>query len=415
MNEKILKEDDFTLSSLLYIYKMNGKHASGAGVFYELDEPVDFQIMEKAYLKAIRRFPYYMVKMGTNDEKIYRIWVDEPNPLRQDPVDYLINEKDNDGYLYRLSVNGNTVSFQFFHGISDGISLNNFMKLLFKLYFEEKGEEVSMVTRFDIGQEVSEREYCDPLDEPAVCEVTPGSHERGTFYLLPEENNRDFRIFYFDCDAAKLMDIVRTSDGSPNTYMAILLAESIAEVHPERDIEKIRVGITIDGKHFIGLSENHNPMLGISCFDYDKRAFSMDRTRLNTCVRGRLILDCDDVNIIPQIASPRKYLDYLKMMPTLAEKRGLSARTYIPVSTASISYVGKCDMGSIEKHLNHVYTFSYGDMPLLEINAVNGKFCFTFSSRADNICYMEKIREKIMEIGVECTELKTMEFKEDRS
>jgi len=83
-----------------------------------------------------------------------------------------------------------------------------------------------------------------------------------------------------------------------------------------------------------------------------------------------------------------------------------------PTSTFSVSYAGRCNMGSLEKHINYVYSFAEGSVPLMEISSVGGKFFFSLSTGFDGKKYMEVFAEEFERLGIKVSEIKTLHFKE---
>lgn len=307
----------FPIRSQLLLNSMNGKHATAVGIVYELDEDIDSKCMESAYLTAMKRFPYFNVKPKIENGSLYREWVEEPLPLQHDTEDYLINEADNLGYLYRVSVNGRKLSVQFFHGLADAAGIQNLVKLMLSFYYAQKGEAVSGVKDlFDLNEPVAYSEYMDPLDLEVFKDIEGMPFNQGEFFRLPEKNEKTLVTHSFSCDGESLMKYVKSIDGTPNVITAVLLSECIAKMYPESANKKIRSAIAVNGKNFFGPERNHTPFLSVSFFDFDEKRLHMNRETLHTCVRGTIFKDCFGDILISKFSGGKKLGEMFSMMPS---------------------------------------------------------------------------------------------------
>lgn len=106
----------------IHYYGMVGSHDTFVSIRMTLDEAINAQVMEAALVESSKRFPYFQSRLATIDNRFVLVPNDMPLKLRSDPLDYIIDSGNNDGYLYRISANGRYFTGSFFHGLADGSS-----------------------------------------------------------------------------------------------------------------------------------------------------------------------------------------------------------------------------------------------------------------------------------------------------
>lgn len=402
-----------TLSDVMF-YSMDDRNATYVVMSLSLDHPVNKEIMSKAFTYSCKRFPYFQTKL----EKLasgFKLVKNEHMPkMHTDSLDYLIDASNNDAFLYRFSVLDNHITLSVFHGLTDANGMIAFIKVILKKYYELLGEKVEIPLEYNENDVPSKEETAEPLDY-IPDDITPAPYTGSTFFHIPLKKEKDITAYQFKVDADDLMQYASSSDGSPNAIAAITLAKTIQDIHPESINDGIDIGITINGKPFIGIPLSHWPFLSTSIFHFDEKRMQMDNELLNTCVRGKIIADCSEEKLFPALAGVRslsKIFEYIKddaSRKLLCLKSTESART-----TANISYAGKTDFGSISKHITGFYTCCNSCVPTLEINYNKGIFYCSLSSNGNVKEYAQKFVNTLNDMHIKCSEIEDVHFTKSR-
>ena len=151
-----------------------------------------------------------------------------------------------------------------------------------------------------------------------------------------------------------------------------------------------------------------------SVFHYDDKALNMEHELLDTCVRGKIIMESSKEDIFSHLAACRTAERIMDLLPTFKARELFCRQALKTVSvTATVSYMGDVEWGSIEKHINCMSTYCNAGAPIVEIDYVNDKFFFTLTSNMDLKDYASKMRRMFIEMGFVCGELSCQIYKTD--
>ncbi len=396
----------------LNYYAMDKRHSTFVAIRFRLDNDIRTDILQKALDKCRKRVPYFFVKLAEKGGNI----TEEPNDkafvIHEDPLDYLIDEQNNDDFLIRLSVSGNNLTGYFYHGLTDASGFISLLKLLLSEYYRMLGEKVVLPEDIlDINGPVAPEEIIEPLELLPVGTKSSGSAET-EFYSVKGKESDCFTTYIFSAAQEKVMAYASSFDGSPNAIAAIALARAISGEDKAADKLPIDIAIAINAKPVLGCGKSHYSCVYVSKFSFVKKTFAMDEMKLQTCVRGRIIADSSETKLFSQLANTQKMAKIFEAVTRLDSRRLICTRVMeTPRATATISYVGAVKWGSMENHIKSIHTFTDSAMPILEINYINGKFYFALTSRIDTERYARRLYDYFNKLGFECEDFEKQVFR----
>lgn len=383
----------------IMLYSMDGLSGTFTGIKMVLDDVIDFEKMEKALARTTPRFPYFMLVMVEKDGRRFMEKTEIPFILHRDPPEYMLCEKDNDGFLLRVSAGDNILSVSMFHALTDGRGLTIFANTLLGEYYSLLGEEVTPGRdSYDINSEPSANEYSNPfINMPENIPYAVNHAPSSDFFIIPEKTSGKSYIRFFSVDEKAVMDYLKPYSGSPNALAEIEFARAVESVYPGALKTGIKVSVTINAKNFLGMPESNKPCLATSAFTFDERIMEFDEEKLYTCVRGKLIADTSESKLYPTLNGLGLLCNKINSLPTVEEKHELCKKVAVsPRNTVSISYTGRVDYGSIENHILDVIVLSAGDLPLIELSSVHGRLGFTYSSMYEDDRVFEQFRRCVL-------------------
>lgn len=401
------------LFNQVYFYSLVNDTSNFVTIQIELDEKIDDECMEKAIKRAAKRFPYFQVKLVEQQGRMMLEQNSQEVKLYQYEQGRPFCFADNNDYLYRFSVENQMLYFGFTHGIADAGSAMAYIKTVLYEYYQEIGEKITAPKDlYSIDSEVCDEETVNPYDK-VPAGLKPPKAEKITYYQLPEKQKpqNGYRVFKFAIKADQLMKLAKENDGSPNSITALILSKAIRNAHEDMGDEKIGISVAINAKPILNVPKSAYPCLHTAICEFDDKLDHMDITKKNTIIRGRILLQSDEMVIVPRLAGMVALDKYFLQIPDKETKKAISRNVIGDRGvTAAISYVGKIDWGSMEKHIKSCYSYTDIASLIIEINYANGMFYYAFTQRFDDDCYAREFCNILDQYGIEHTDIKSMEL-----
>lgn len=404
-------KDEESYGNMLY-YTMDGKHTSFVQIKIVLDEDVVDTAMESAFERSCKRFPYFMTTLKKEGNCLITVPNSKIPVVHHDNLDYVIDYSENDGFLFRFSTNKNIIIFSFFHGLTDGVGIFCFLRVILTEYYKNLGEEVVLAQDFiDINSLPDEEEYAEPLTRvPDNCLLEEESNN--PFFIMPLKKQKNYKVYSFSVSQKKMMEYASKNGGSPNSISQIVIAKTVQNLYPEAADIGIAVSVAINAKPFLQLDKSLKPCIALSVFNFNKENLALGEKELNVQVRKNIIADTNEEKLFPFLAGMKKLFRILDLMDDVKTKQLMCQRaTTVPKATVAESYVGIVPFGSMEKHIKGIYSFCETPLPLVEINYINGRFFYSISAENDISDFANKLMENFNALGFECSEVECQELK----
>lgn len=378
----------------------------------ELKRPVEPGALKRAVDTAMRRYPYFAVKLVPREGEWLQEIAHNDRPVvvrlgREAPV---LGSESVNGHLLALGYEDNTIMVDLSHAITDGTGLMEFVKTLVYYYVHEaEGVWLPSEGVRTLETPITEEEVTDPYlhvppmeSEPLLPkrELAPDSFRLAEDGITPSNPGTMWR-FRIGEDA--FLRYSRDNDGSPATMFAVFLAKAIFRLHPEltRDVN---IQLARNLRPGFGTPEAHHSLADAFTLRYPAKCRDWSVERLGGISRGMVYLNTDRDAMLARIHEQRALYDRLyaaKGAEEIATIFGGSLRDAV-LRCGSVSYVGRRIPRAMDACIEGLYTtVGAGSSLVLEINAVNGRFCCTLMQGFPEDTYIRAIERELRGEGIE--------------
>jgi hypothetical protein len=398
-------------SSQVIFYSLNKKFSMYVQCRIELDEQIDRNQMQKAADETISRYPYFRVMLSRIGERYVLENNDAPFLVYDDPEKPTLEPDKNNRYLIRISASGTLLNICFCHALTDGRGIFPFVKTLLYYYAVQQYKiDPQMKDVRLAGEPVSEEEINDPYlaFDASSADMASLRENQELVFRLPDQDDPSgtYFIHTFHTDCKGFMDFAHNVDGSPNALSVLFLYRMLVKLFPEH-AKDIVVSVAVDMRKALGVSNSHHCSVSIIPMRYDERMTAMSTDKVETVIRGRIIVGSDDDRLAQSIAGAKYFYGYVSSMKTLAEKTAASAAATEKGSesfTAAVSYPGQQDYGMMNNHIKSFYILANNRVPMLDIEIASfGKdFYFAVLQGFDDDRYADELKKQMEAEGIRC-------------
>ena len=364
----------------------------------QLDAPVDAELLNKAAQEAIKRFPYFSVKVGLDEGQNYTL-THNVRPIAVLPEKderLVLGSEEVNRHLVALTYRDDCICFNFSHSICGSFGGMFWLKTTLYQYMIKKYGELAAPKDLKFPDSpVTDGEYFFPdvdslpKDEP-IYRYDGGDSNlaiwRTLKYLLNPFARNDY-YYQVEIPAKDFMDYAARIDGSPNTILAAMMVKVGTKIFKEKKDTHLSVRIAADYRDEIGASETYRDFVRFIHIRYEWDMKDESIEKLNMRARGAIIKQNQPELGVERFVRLQKVHDGTDAQPDLKSKKNYalsnSAFRSDPRDNSTISYVGKVDWGEMDQHIKGLYTITDGDL-ILELNALKDKFCIAFQLYGKN-------------------------------
>lgn len=395
----------------LWYYNLSPKQSVTVRYQIQMKESVDGPALQRAVEVAMTRYPYMKKKVAVTPAG----YVIEDNPLpivvlnTKNPVPLCGSEAN--WHQIAISYFEDTIFFNNTHAICDGRGRSALLHTMMYYYCKFRyNEEIDMPGVNLVDSPIDPAEYADPFDHPIPESDTiipdmpaPASvmhlADTGDVYLSP------FYTHHLRVNEAQLMDLCKSSDGTPNTAVSLLMARGIAKLHPDTR-DSIVAGVYCDVRKALGAPLSHHPLIETLALDFTPDMHNLSFEEQNTIFRGKMLLMTDDQVVREKQKDAKALADKINSLSTLEEKIELGQTaldTLIRSHTFLVSYSGKSSYGTCDKHIKALFPQTgTKDMGILmEITSADGWFYITFVQEWKEDIYFNAFIKELIDQGLE--------------
>ncbi|MBP5165693.1 MAG: hypothetical protein ILP09_00365 [Oscillospiraceae bacterium] len=379
-------------SELRTLYETSAADPHTFRIAVKLKDLIDGELLRKAVEMTMRRYPYFAVRACADGDGIY--FEDNPAPLPVLHTDKrtVLGGEQTAGHLMAFCYWDNKLYIDAYHGLTDGGGIEPLIKTLLYYYCSAfYGKELPRDGIRMCGDEVSPDEWEDPAVRPPDCgepiltqkwnKPAFQTAEAGIAHLIPDSIVYNIRI-----PEEVFMRFNISNDGSPATIAALLLARSIAALHPDAELPAV-IAMCVNQRKALRAPFAHQSLVGDVRLPYTDRLKKMPFSMQATCFRGMVSLQSSEDMVLEEIRDYRALMNRLKAMSSHGERQQYCRERMEALSrclTATVSYVGKANLGDLERYIQEYEALPSTALPsshvplTVEMSALHGSFFLNF-------------------------------------
>ena len=397
-------------SELNGIYKTTKETPFVIRLRIRMRDLIDPKMLRHAVDKTMERYPYFCVELRRAEDGRC-VFVDNPRPVAitnsLHGVD--LNSPESNYHMIAFCWQDNWIILDVFHGMTDGTGAYEVVRTLLHYYcsdryhVELKEEGIRLV-----GDEISAEEWDDPVANRTDLPTPPHNEMPNALKLVAMaglEEDRQPTVYSIAIDESEFMGFTRDVDGSPGTTIALLLSRAIAKMYP--DVEgTIRIMLCVNQRPALRAPLAHQSLVGDVRLVYDEKVDALPFSAQATSFRGKVILQSDPDIVLEEIKEYQQIVRELRALPDHAARRRYAVDRMDRMTscfTATVSYVGKTDMGEAERFIQEFHVLPSTALPssatplTLELSAMNGSFYVNFMQYFENDCYLNAFIRELRE------------------
>lgn len=383
---EIMKPDTY----LLYETRPNASSNTNIRFALEITENVNGDILYEAVNEAIKRYPYFSVRIEIETGSYAFI----PNSL---PIAVMktripaapLGSAEVNYHLNYIDYADDTIYFNVSHSITDATGYIPFIKsVLYQYLIRTHGETISS----DGINLPDSAFYPGEFDFPKIGSLPESDHslykEPQMGYFPADDYIRamkepDFKGNGYYCISMKqreLMKYVHSNDASPAAIIAVFMFKALAPLFPNEDF--FSAGIACNFREAVGCPNAFHSISRALHAVYKRSYLDMPVDKLGTITRGMIMLQSQPENSVIQMKKTLEYYEKVDSLKTIEDKRNFCLNEGLFTKgckdTYNVSYVGQTDFGAMNKFVRSMNTLAYGNL-LIEINAIGNMFYITLN------------------------------------
>ena len=391
------------------LYGANENFFSAFRLAIRMKETVDYELFCHSVEKAMVRYPYFCVFPEREGEDLVLRYNERPLPIFSDDRTVTLGSEESRGHLISFGCKDNTIFIDCSHYIADGMGIDPLMKSLLWLYVSERygveGLETERIRMPDSS--VCDREHVYPFPDKAIeaeeLSSLPKPPEKA--YGLDAEafDQAGLYAYHLHIPQKAMMAKASTSDGSPVSFLSVLLYRAFHQLDPNID-QSVVAHVQHQYRAVLRAPMSHHSLVSYVPVVLTPRLNQWDVEKQNTVVRGQVILKGGNE---ADIVSVNRLIEAFPGEATFAEKKDAMARyaeNSICGKTFGISYVGKMDWCGLERYVEDLHAYigekHTKNMLIVEVMTVGEDFSLTFMQSGRGEKYLEAFVKELRTLDI---------------
>lgn len=397
------------------LYKDEKRFAFVVRAKVRMKETVDIDVLRVAANKAIKRYPYFAVKIEIDENGAYvRVPNDKEVAVLEmgNKTPYLCSKEVN-GHLLFLECDGRDIYFNISHTMCGGRGLQPWiMTTLWQYIADRYGIEPNAPSIRKPGEPLLDGELEEPAlnmlpDVEPVYEYKSKNPKVLAFDYMnglfnPFVRNNNYRVLTFE--QKDIMTFAKGNDSSVAAFFLITVAKALDKLFPAK-VAVIGGEMAHNLSANIGLKNTHCDTLSHIHIDYTRDQLSMDMEKLGTMTRGQIILQTDPSVSCKELREKLKLYEELDSIQGIENKRrymkehdpslGKDAKH----GTYYVNYTGQMDWGEVADYIESLAFIVEGHV-MLEVTSVGDKIHVCFMQILNTDKYINAFRDVLEELGI---------------
>ena len=352
-----------------------------------------------------------MFSLKKNGDSIQLQFNEAPVPVFKDGRCVVLGTKESDGHLLAFGCEKRKIILHASHYIADGMGISPLLMSVLYLYISEKyGTDGLNSERILMPNDpISDEEYAYPFPEEPILASNAETQRKASepVYSLDDTafDNQGLYAYHLRIPQSAMMDVANPSDGSPVSFLSVMLFRALCALDEEID-KSVIAHVQHQYRAAINAPLNRHSLVSYIPVVLSPKIKERRIELQNTIVRGQIILgsepetDARSVDRLVSVFSKDKCL-------SLAEKQ-LAMRQYIENSinpkTFGISYVGKLYWCGMDQYIEDLHAYigekHTPNMLLIEVMTVREYFSINFMQSGRGSRYVEAFIEQLKKFNI---------------
>ena len=401
-------------SELRTVYETTVKNPHTFRVTIKTKDMVNGEILQEAVDQTMVRYPYFAVRIERDGEDIF--FTDNPRPMtvleRDDPV--TLGSEEVNGHLLSINWWRNKIHIDVYHALTDGGGIYPLIKTLLYYYCSAYYERPLSPEGIRLSDDpVDPAEWEDPgrqtFEDPDLAVAkwqSPGFQiEDGGLVTLKDE----CIVYNIRIREKEFMRFNLSHDGSPGTIIALFLARAIDKLNPDKK-DPVVIAMCVNQRKALNAPLAHQSLVGDVRLVYRDRMKDMRLMDQATSFRGMVALQSDPDVVREEIREYQALMEELDALPTVEERHRRCVDRMDAMTacfSATVSYVGKTDMGEAEHYIQEFHVLPSTALPssatplTLELSAMNGSFYVNFMQYFEGDLYLNAFIKELRDNDID--------------
>ena len=392
------------------LYGANEDFFSTFRLAIRMKEKVDHDLLSRSVEKVMVRYPYFCVFPKREGENLVLRYNTRPLPVFPDDRAVTLGSNDSWGHLISFGCKDKTIFIDVSHYIADGMGIDPLMKSLLYFYVSARyGSEGLATERIRMPDSpVCDGEHAYPFPDRVVIETEDlnflSEPPEEVYGLDPDAfDHKGLYAYHIHVPQKAMMSKASTSDGSPVSFLSVLLYRAIHRLDPNID-KPVVAHVQHQYRAALRAPMSHHSLVNYIPVVLQPRLNKWDVERQNTVVRGQVILRGGNE---ADIASVNRLIEAFPSEAAFADKKDAMAR-YAENSTRGktfgISYVGKMDWCGLDPYVEDLHAYigekHTKNMLLVEVMTVGEDFSLTFMQSGKGEKYLNAFVEEMRSLHI---------------
>ena len=369
---------------------------------------IDPEILRSSVETTMLRYPYFCVELRNKNGRYVFIDNKRPVVITASLHGVELNSEESNYHMIAFSYKDNRIELDVFHGLTDGTGAYEVIRTLLYYYCSKRygmklnGEGIRLV-----GDEISPEEWVDPVEyssdlpTPARVDLSNALNLIEMSGFSPESGKS---VYSVAVPESEFMQFNVGNNGSPGTMIALFLSRTIAKLYPDAK-DLIRIALCVNQRNALRSPKAHHSLVGGVMLEYKDKLKNWPLDRQATAYRGMVFAQTTDEAVLEGVNTQKGVTQLLLSKETDQERMevaGYIGRLSNRVVTATVSYVGKADFKEAERYIRDFrsWTSLSGNLPLIEMSAVNGRFVLDIIQPFSDPVYVNAFLKELDDNGI---------------
>ena len=377
-----------------------------------LKEEVEPCCLEKAVNVAMKRYPYFMKTLIRFGEEY--VFADNNRPVvvyAHTGSTRALNSPEVNYHLVSVDYSGKEIGFNISHMLAGGCGIFEWLRTVLYCYLTDRYSVDLNVEELKVpGQSVEEgeRDYLDPERLPdmgtiGLDRIRDGEMALGDYMAAYTDPSRARDCYYrFEFSQQDLMNLAKSSDGSPVTLLASLMFRMLYKAWPDKKLP-IQAEISHNYRSEVGCPNTTCDIVRQIYVCYPDQLADAPLEKLCTITRGTVILQSQKENAV---YDGRRVLDRfsaVESLPTLEEKKAYCQQnTFLAAlvhNSCVVSYTGQTKWGDMLNYIEGGDIITDGHL-MLEVISLGDKIGVSFQQVVKDTRYVEGFIRELENVNI---------------